>query len=247
MVLESRVHKFTETCPASFSCPFLAPTPSLSLTRRTRVLVHILNLHPKPEKHIREKMSDRVDNTSRGEVPPPTSVLKGHTGIQDHGNYALPGMNAPGDLLSFLVSGTGLNKWNVTTTYPTRQCDFCLEHCSVQDFVRSPLPYGPLATNHAGCNTCKFKSLHSDLTREDFARMYLGFEGVWDIKHDEQFYAGLCAKLWVPNKEKKFYAGSYAKLWSAHKDEKVYANLSAKLGALIGPATTEAASAVDGW
>lgn len=92
---------------------------------------------------------------------------------------------------------------------------------NVQDFVRSALPYGYIETNRAGCNTCKYKCLANGLSREDFSRMYLGFERVWDVKVDDKSDTGLCAKLWVPKREKKFYAATTAKLWSGHTDERV--------------------------
>lgn len=170
-------------------------------------------------------MSERVNTNAKGEVPSLSSILKGADGTYEQGK-TLPGMDYPGNLLCLLLSGTGLNKWNIVATYPTRQCGACLQFRGVQHFVRSATPYGRLETNRAGCNTCKYKGLDNGLTLEDFARMYLGFEGVWDAEKGDEFFAALCPKLWVPKKEKKFYAGTSTQLWSPHTDEKVQAKLA---------------------
>lgn len=174
-------------------------------------------------------MSDQVGKTAQVEVPSLEATLKANADVYGQGK-TLPALTSPNNLLSLLTSGTGLDEWNVTPTYPTRQCTTCHEIRGVQHFVRSALPHGRLETNRAGCNTCKFKGLNNGLTREEFSRMYLGFEGVWDVGVDEEFYAGLCPGFWVPKKEKKFYAGTSAKLWSGHTDELVQAKLDAKFG-----------------
>lgn len=151
----------------------------------------------------------------KAETSFPLGVSGLETGVTPHvldssDKPAEHNLNGYPDLDTLLCIGEGLyNKWHAVDRFetkeqrykqfpedtypnnscPTRICSSCGKTCVLQQYTRSHEPYGRIETNHAFCNSCKFQKQGIRLTREDFHRKYLGFEGAWPYSEG----------LWAPS------------------------------------------------